>query len=198
MTVWIQDPWGRGVHITSSAAYQQYIEDILPGRAPKTTARKRRIVEPKSTDRRLKVFLSYSSKDTLITRTLYQLLRDNNVDPWMAKEDILPGKVWADEIWGAMSKSDAVVMCLSRNYSLKSSFIRREVRFALDIAVSRRKQSVLLIPAKFEECSMIKIVRHLQWVNLFEEGGNDRLLQSLFEHANSLRLKFLPKRNGSG
>ena len=199
MTVWVQDPWGRSIHITSNIAYQQYIEEILPSKAEKSTKpRKRRIAEPKSTERMLKVFLSYSSKDILNTRNLYQLLRNSNIDPWMAKEDILPGKVWADEIWRAMSKSDAIVMCLSRHYSLKSSFIRREVRFALDIAISRRKRSVLLVPVKLEECSVIRIVRHLQWVNLFEDGGDDRLLHSLFEHARDLKLKFLPKRMDFG
>lgn len=92
---------------------------------------------------RLRVFLCHSSDDKKTVRALYQRLQEDGIEPWLDEENILPGQDWEYEIARAVRTVDVVIVCLSRNSVTKTGYIQKEIRFALDIAMSSRRESYL-------------------------------------------------------
>lgn len=91
----------------------------------------------------------------------------------------MPGQDWEREIIVAVRRSDAVLVCLTRNSINKRGFVQREIRYALDAADNQPEGSIFLIPVKLEECEVPDRLQHLHWVNLFENRGYEKLLASL-------------------
>jgi len=132
-----------------------------------------------SVSRLLNVFLCHSSGDKSAVRNLYQQLLHDGFDPWFDKEALLPGQDWDQEIQKAVSHTDAVVVCLSRSSINKAGYVQKEIKLALDVADTQPENTIFLIPLKLEECEVPQRLHKWHWVNLFEEGGYERLIQSL-------------------
>ena len=75
-------------------------------------------------------------------------------------------------------KADVVVVCLSKQFN-QAGFRQKEVRLALDTAMEKPEGEIFIIPARLEECDTLESLRHLHWVDLFEEGGYEKLTQAL-------------------
>lgn len=129
--------------------------------------------------RPLRLFLCHSSGDKEEVRDLYQRLRKDGFEPWLDETDILPGRAWEREITAAVRKSDIAIVCLSRDSINKKGFVQKEIKHALDVADERPEGRIFIIPLKLEECDVPLRLGHLQWVNLFEENGYEKLLASL-------------------
>lgn len=124
------------------------------------------------------IFLCHASEDKNQVRMLYKRLQTIGHQPWLDEEDLLPGQIWRREIPEAVRSSDVVLVCLSSN-STKDGYIREEIAFALDVAEQRPPGSIFIIPTKLEPCEVPNRLSHLQWVNLFEERGFERLISAL-------------------
>lgn len=48
--------------------------------------------------RKLRVFLCHSSGDKPAVRYLYYRLCEENIEPWLDEENLLPGQDWIEEI----------------------------------------------------------------------------------------------------
>jgi anti-sigma B factor antagonist len=104
------------------------------------------------------------------------------------EEDLLPGQKWEDEIPAAVRNSDVVLVCLSNESINKSGYVQKEIKDALDVADRQPEGTIFLIPAKLEECRIPDRLRHLQWVNVFEEKGFRLLLRALTARAENFGL----------
>jgi hypothetical protein len=106
------------------------------------------------------------------------------------EEDLLPGQMWQTEIPKAVRSSAAVIVCISRNSVEKTGYLQKEIKYALDAADEQPDGKIFLIPAKLEDCPVPDRLKHLQWVNLFEPTGYERLLRALTAQGirNSARL----------
>lgn len=132
-----------------------------------------------TTDKRpLKVFLCHAHSDVAVVRALYTRLTKDGVDAWLDKEKLLPGQDWELEIRKAVRESDVVVVCLSKQFN-QAGFRQKEVRWALDTAMEQPEGEIFIIPARLEECDTLESLRHLHWVDIFEENGYERLTQAL-------------------
>ncbi|MCP4106797.1 MAG: toll/interleukin-1 receptor domain-containing protein [Desulfobacteraceae bacterium] len=60
-----------------------------------------------------KVFISYAREDIEIAERLYSNLKDAGLEPWMDKEDLLPGQEWDMTITKAIRESRFFVAVLS-------------------------------------------------------------------------------------
>jgi Leucine-rich repeat (LRR) protein len=127
----------------------------------------------------LRLFLCHSSGDKQAVRDLCKQLRADGFNPWLDEENLLPGQDWKLEITLAVRNSDIVLVCLSRDSVNKRGFVQKEIKYALDVADEQPEGSVFLIPLKLEECKVPERLSHLQWVNLFESHGYEKLLASL-------------------
>lgn len=135
----------------------------------------------------LRVFLCHSRHDKPKVRELYVSLRQQpGIQPWLDKEDLLPGQDWELEITKAVRSSHSVVVCLSKRAIDSAGYVHKEIRFALDIADHQPEGTVFLIPVKFEECEVPVRLRRYHWVDLFEPTGYAFLLRALRARAESL------------
>lgn len=138
--------------------------------------------------RSLRVFLCHSSSDKPAVRNLYHRLRSDGIEPWLDEEDLLPGQDWSHEIPRAVRRSDVVIICLSNASINKGGFVQKEIKYALDVAYEQPEGTVFLIPVKLEECDVPDRLRHLHWVNIFEETGYKRLMKALRARAGTLNM----------
>jgi len=142
--------------------------------------------------RHLRVFLCHSSGDKLAVRNLYQRLKACNVNPWLDKENLLPGQNWENEIRKAVRAADVVIVCLSRESISKTGYVQKEIKFALDVADEQPEETIFLIPLKLEECPIPERLRHLHTVNYFEEDGFVKLMSALKYRSDSLSIELAP------
>jgi hypothetical protein len=90
-----------------------------------------------------KVFLSYSHKDREIVDALRFRLEGKGIAVWMDNEQLLPGEVILDKLWGAIQECEWVLLCCSRN-SLNSTWVEDEI--AMVIEKERLTQKTCLVP----------------------------------------------------
>lgn len=127
----------------------------------------------------LSVFLCHASGDKPAVREFYHRLKADGIKPWLDEEDLLPGQDWQLEIPKAVKTSDLVIVCLSRSSITKAGYVQKEIKFALSAADEQPEGEFFIIPVKLEECDAPSQLSRLQWVNLVEEKGYERLLRAL-------------------
>ncbi len=145
---------------------------------------------PADPKRLLKVFLCHAHADRDSVRGLYTRLTQDGVDAWLDKAKLLPGQDWELEIRKAVREADVVVVCLSKQFN-QAGFRQKEVRLALDTAMEKPEGEIFIIPARLEECDTLESLRKWHWVDLFEEGGYDKLAQALSLRARQVNAHFV-------
>lgn len=138
----------------------------------------------------LTVFLCHDSGDKPAVRRLYHDLLRDGFQPWLDEESLLPGEDWDREISKAVRGSHVVVVCLSRRSVTRGGYIQKEIKFALDVAEEQPEGTIFLIPLRLEDCEVPERFRKWHWVNLFTEGGYDKLLRALRVRASTLQVAF--------
>lgn len=123
------------------------------------------------------VFLCHSSGDKERVRQLFHQLMADGVDCWFDEERILPGQYWEYEIDRAISKSRFVLACRSKESVTKAGYVQKELETALDAAAMQPEGIAFLIPVRLEECEVPHGMRRWQSVDLFKEGGYERLIR---------------------
>lgn len=141
------------------------------------------------TGRPLQVFLCHSSDDKPAVRDLHERLRINGFEPWLDEVDLVPGQDWEYEISNAVRKSDAIIACLSSSSVPKEGFVQKEIKMALDFAEEKPEGTIFIIPLKLDDCTVPARMKKWHWVNYFEEGGSNRLVQALKIRAEDLEKK---------
>jgi len=136
--------------------------------------------------RPLKVFLCHAHDDKSKARELYRYLKRRGIQPWLDEEDLLAGQDWRVEIPKAIKASDAIIICLSKNSINKEGYVQAEITFALEKALEIPPGRIFIIPVKFEECGVPDNLQRYHWVDLFDEGGYERLMKSLKLRASQL------------
>jgi len=136
--------------------------------------------------RKLRIFLCHATEDRTKVEDLYCRLKSKLFEPWLDKEDLVPGQDWEKEIRRAVEESDLFIACLSKNSVDKVGFLQKEIRFALDITDLQPEDRIFIIPLKLEECEVPKRLSRWHWVNYFEEDGYYKLLRALSKRADQL------------
>ena len=128
-----------------------------------------------------KVFLCHSHRDQNIVHDLWSRLKKDGLDVWLDGENLLPGQNWQRTIQRTILKSDALIVCLSRNFSRPKGYRHEELKFALEKADLLPDGEIFIVPVRLEECEMPESLRHLHRVDLFKRGGYKKLLLVLKE-----------------
>jgi len=127
----------------------------------------------------LSVFLCHASGDKPRVKSLYDRLLLSLVEPWLDEENLLPGQDWNQEIRRAVRESDVVIVCVSQAAINKAGYLQKEIRYALDAAEEQPEGTIFLIPLRLEECDMPERLSRWHWVDLFEDNGYEKLIESL-------------------
>jgi TIR domain-containing protein len=129
-----------------------------------------------------KVFLCYSHRDQGAVHTLYSRLKKDGVEVWLDREKLLPGQNWKHEIRGAITRSQIVIVCLSRQFNKQEGYRHEELKIALKKAALLPDEEIFIIPTRLEKCDTPDSLRHLHRVDLFEADGYKKLMQALRKH----------------
>ncbi len=114
-----------------------------------------------------KVFICYARENMATAKKLYQDLKRAGVNPWMDKEDLLPGQNFTQ----AIQNSQFVIVLLSTSFVSKRGYRQKELKHALDVLGEIPDDQIFLIPARLEECVPTnELLLDLNWVDLFPEA----------------------------
>jgi hypothetical protein len=137
--------------------------------------------------RKLRVFLCHASQDKPIVRELYQrLLAEGWIDPWLDEEKLLPGMDWGMEIEKAVEAADVVIVCLSNSSITKEGYVQREMRFVLEIALTKPENSIFIIPLHLEKCVPPYRLKVYQYIDYYPKKDRDRKFERIL---GSLRIR---------
>ena len=129
--------------------------------------------------RPIRAFLIYAHYDKEIVHGLYNRMIKDGIDVWLDAENLLPGENWKMEIGRAILNSDAVIVCLSRQFNKRKGYRHKELKIALEKATLLPEDEIFVIPVRLEECDMPESLLHLHRVDLFEVGGYKKMMRVL-------------------
>ncbi len=144
----------------------------------------------------LRVFLCHSSQDKPAVRELYQKLSAEPwIQPWLDEKKLLPGQDWDLAIEKAVEESDAVIAFISNSSVTKEGYIQKELRFILDIALTKPEDEIFIIPLRLEGCQPPRRLRAFHYVDYFPQAQQETayrfVLQSLKRRAESLGIEIV-------
>lgn len=120
------------------------------------------------------IFISYSSKDAAIAKSICSLIESHNYNCFFASRDILPGHEYAEELVNALDSVSLIVLLLSDN-SNNSPHVLREI----ERAVSHKKPILVykLEPVVLNKSMEYFLMTH-QWIER-EKDSEIRLIQGI-------------------
>ncbi|ETW97000.1 MAG: hypothetical protein ETSY1_24440 [Candidatus Entotheonella factor] len=78
-----------------------------------------------------------------------------------------------------MQEADFFLICLSTHSVGKRGYVQKEFKLALDIWFEKLANEIYLIPVRLEPCDIPEELTDVQYVDLFEEDGWEKLVESL-------------------
>ncbi len=125
------------------------------------------------------VYIGYSNVDGETARQLYRDLVLRGFHPWHDMESLLPGQDRRVEAQKAIEAADFFLACFSRNSVRSAGKIHKEVKLALDVLDHSNAGRIFIIPVRIDDCDVPDAISHYQSVDLFLEGGLDKLTEVL-------------------
>jgi hypothetical protein len=129
-----------------------------------------------------RVFVSHSSEDKeRFVNRFAARLRENGVDAWLDKWEMLPGDSLVDKIFEEGLKGSRAVIVVLSNASVESTWVREELNAAM---VKRIETGSKLIPILLDDCSVPEALKHTIWERVKNVNSYDsefaRILAAIF------------------
>ena len=109
--------------------------------------------EPKRS-RENTVFISYAREDSDAAKRLREDLKDAGLNPWLDKEELLPGQNWENKIKVAISRSRYFVPLFSKTSIEKKGYVQSEFKFALESFKKYPPNMIFYIPVRLDDCEI--------------------------------------------
>src|SRR2546423_807794 len=128
----------------------------------------------------MQVFISYAETDEPVAKKVAAGLEKEGLKVWYDRREILPGQNWAESVAKALKESRAMVVLLTPA-SLRSSFVRREIDYALgDQTFSHRLIPVIVgSPEDLPKRDIPWILQTLKMINLPDRGNPDKKIKEI-------------------
>lgn len=129
-----------------------------------------------------KVFVSHASEDKdRFVNTFATKLRENGVDAWLDKWEMLPGDSLVDKIFEeGLKEAEAVIIILS-NFSVNKPWVREELNASI---VSKLSKGTKIIPVVLDDCNVPESLASTLWESISNlddyETSFKRVLSSIF------------------
>jgi hypothetical protein len=102
-----------------------------------------------------KVFVSYVKENFLQIDKICKAFTENDIEYWLDRKDIDPGKFWKDAIKVAINNGAYFLACFSREYNeRKETYMNEELLEAVEILRIKKYNSGWFIPIKLSECEI--------------------------------------------
>lgn len=130
-----------------------------------------------------KVFISHASEDKSRFVTAFaRSLRENGVDAWFDRWEILPGDSLVDKIFEeGLKEAQAVIIVLS-NFSVTKAWVSEELNASM---IARISKGTKIIPVVIDDCDVPEALKSTLWERVpdlsdFEEPLS-RILAAIFD-----------------
>lgn len=120
--------------------------------------------------KKMKVFISHSSKDKDFARILRNSFHAENIDTWFDEDDILVGDDFIQSMEEGLEKSDFIAIVLTPNFET-GPWAQKEYRTALTEQINKGKTKIL--PIKFKESNppaMLRSISHADFSRDYDQG----------------------------
>jgi hypothetical protein len=115
-----------------------------------------------------KVFITYSSKDQKVARTICTALENRGLKCWISARDVKPGQNYQEQIVRAIRTTRIMVLVFTANAN-NSNEIKKELALA-------SQNNHLVIPVRIEDVAPNEAFAYefatRQWINVFENWEN--------------------------
>lgn len=135
------------------------------------------------------VFISYAKEDFKYAKELFDFLKLKNYNPWLDKECLLPGQNWDLEINRALRKADFIIILISNTSITKRGYVQREYKLALKYFEEKLEDDIYLLPLKLDNCDVPFGFEKFQWIELSEDFGFNKVLESFNYQRKKLELQ---------
>jgi tetratricopeptide (TPR) repeat protein len=135
-------------------------------------------------ERKFRIFISYAREDEFNAKRLYKDLMNSNlpIEPWIDKENILPGQDWDTEIQKSIKTSDFFVPLFSSISVEKRGYVQREFKLAVDTLKDIPPGDIFVIPVRLDDCEIkYNELRKIQRQDLFPDwyDGLKNIIKSI-------------------
>ena len=126
-----------------------------------------------------KVFLCHASEDKHLVQKIYKKLKADGFEPWIDKEDLLPGQLWKEEIPRVIHSAACMLVFLSTTSIAKRGYIQKEFKLALETLDEIPEGQIFLIPVRIDDCEIPIRFAGIHCCDLFEEDGYERIVMAI-------------------
>ncbi len=132
-----------------------------------------------------KVFVSHASEDKQrFVLGFAEKLRQNGVDAWLDKWEMLPGDSLVEKIFEeGLKEAQAVIIVLS-NHSVSKPWVKEELNASV---VNKISKGTKIIPVVIDECEVPESLKSTVWEKVTDtnnyQDSLDRILASIFGHS---------------
>jgi hypothetical protein len=127
------------------------------------------------------VFINYYKEDVSYASRLYSDLRAANLNPWIDKEDILPGQYTMDATMKAIKESDYFVALLSKISVNVRGDVQLQITTALEVLKGVPESRIYFIPSRLDDVDIPYKLSNIHYVDLFPiwEEGLTKILKAI-------------------
>jgi len=126
-----------------------------------------------------RIFICHASDDKTPVLDLYHRLKSAGHDPWLDKEDLLPGQEWGKEIPRVIRSCACVIVVLSQRSVQKRGYVQKKFKLAMDVMNELPEGQIFVIPVLLNECIVPESFTRLHWIRLDENAGFEKLLRAI-------------------
>src|ERR1700693_4704936 len=137
------------------------------------------------------IFVSHARPNLAVVRKLVRFLQTAGLKTWFDKENLLAGQEWEKEIAHAIRSCSLFIVNLSSAAVDRRGVFQKEIRLALDVALTIPPNQLYIMPVKLDECTIPAELVRYHVLDLFEKNGPQVLLKSI-EYAFKLPLQAEP------
>jgi formylglycine-generating enzyme required for sulfatase activity len=110
---------------------------------------------------------------------VYRRLQENGLQRWLDEKDLVGGQEWEKAIPIALQASDYILIFFSRNSIPKIGYVQNEFKLALEAWKQTPEGMIRTIPVRLDNSEVPREFRKFQWIDLFDGGGFDRIIQTI-------------------
>lgn len=125
------------------------------------------------------IFLSYARDDLEQVEKIYQILRNQGLNPWMDVHNIISGEDWQHAIYNAIDKCKLFILILSTNSVTRRGMIVKEVKRALEKWNGMLPGDIHVIPIRLDDCPIPELVQHIQVADWEDGNGLNKVLKAI-------------------
>lgn len=130
-----------------------------------------------------KVFISHASEDkNRFVTNFAKKLRENGVDAWLDRWEMLPGDSLVDKIFEeGLKEADAVIIVLSK-FSVLKPWVQEELNASM---ISRISKGTKIIPIVIDNCSVPEALKSTLWERVEDTANYEtplrRIVAAIFD-----------------